>query len=101
MGSSGSKNKTHPLHQQEMRGLSEDMDYGYPHQLDQRYDYDSGVSEDYIHHSGLQQISFSGMRVNSMASLTMGILTVLLPKDRAQMFSASFFSLYFSEVKVL
>ena len=50
MGSSGSKNKTHPLHQQEMRGLSEDIDYGYQHQYDQRYDYDSGVSsEDYIH----------------------------------------------------
>ena len=46
MGNSASKNKTHPLHQQEMRGLNYDMEprYDLDQAYDPRIDYDSGVS---------------------------------------------------------
>ena len=57
MGNSGGKNKTHPLSEQERRGqammrmspgsVESDMfphpDHRYEYEMDQRYDYDSGV----------------------------------------------------------
>ena len=55
MGNSGGKNKTHPLSEQERRGqammrmspgsVESDMfpHHRYEYEMDQRYDYDSGV----------------------------------------------------------